>query len=180
MLTRKLLAAAAIAVAVPVAPVAAAETLTATFTTPDGGVTAQSYSGTVLITVSGTGFSNGTKINDAFYDVDSMTHDANFYQLTFGTAPLVPLDPAQDAVNFIPGGLPAYEASHVYTFLLDTGAVVPTMLHFGVSDGQFGDNGGAYTITVASVPEAGTWAMMIGGLALVGTALRRRSGAVAA
>lgn len=174
-------AATAVALAVlPLAPALAAETLTAAFTQPDGGVTAGLYSGTVKVTVSGTGFSEGTRTNDAFYLTDTQVHDPDYYQLTFALAPLVGFDPAQDAVNFIPAGLPAYSPSHTYTFLLDTGATVPTQLHFGVGDGDFADNGGAYTITVAGVPEAGTWAMLIGGFGLVGAVSRRRRYAVAA
>jgi PEP-CTERM motif len=38
-------------------------------------------------------------------------------------------------------------------------------LHFGVSDGDFADNTGFYTITVTGVPEPATWAMMLIGFA---------------
>ena len=178
-MNRNTLLAGLIAAVVPLAPAAALETLSATFTQPDGGVTARLYAGTVRATVSGTGFSDANAINDAFYLVAGPRHDPSYYQLTFGTAPLIGYDPAQNAVNFIPTGLPAYTATHVYSFLLDTDTTTPSHLHFGVGDGQFGDNGGAYTITVA-VPEPASWALMIGGFALTGVALRRRSRAVAA
>ncbi len=177
-MTAKMLLAAAAAL-LPLAPAAAVETLSATFTQPDGGVTTRSYDGVVRLTVSGTGFAKGNSLNDAFYDVASATRDPDYYQLTFGTAPLVAYDPSQDATNFIVGSVPAYSATHSYSFLLDTGAATPTRLHFGVGDGAFGDNGGAYTITV-SVPEPASWAMMLAGFGVVGLALRWRSRVVAA
>ena len=154
-------------------PALAGETLSASFTTPDGGVTVGSYSGLVHVTVEGTGQSAGSLYNDAFYLIDSASHDANYYQLTFGTVPLVPFDPTQDAVYYIVGGLPAYQASHVYSFTLNTGLLAPGQLHFGVSDGLFSDNSGAFRITVESVPEPASWAMMIGGFGAIGLAMRR-------
>ena len=162
-------------------PALSAETLTAVFTTPDGGQTVGLYSGIVNVTVRGTGFSLGSQINDAFYLVASQTHNPSFYQLTFGTAPLVALNPAQNAVNFIVGGLPAYQASHVYSFQLNTLTAVPSILHFGVGDGQFGDNGGQFVITVSGmVPEPATWALLILGFGVVGGAMRHARRRVAA
>ena len=169
------------ALALCMAAPAAAETINVDFTTPDGGVTTGLYSGIVNVTVSGTGFSFGSALNDAFYifSPGSPTHDGSYYQLTFGTSTLVGLNPAQNAVNFLVGPMPAYNPDHVYTFQLNTGAVSPTQLHFGVSDGDFGDNGGFYTVTIdGAVPEPASWAMMIGGLGLVGATLRRRKAAV--
>src|SRR5512140_1954437 len=123
---------------------ASAETITASFLQPDGGVTSGFYGGTVHIAVSGIGRSDGSTLNDAFYEFHrgSSAHDASYYQLTFGTSTLVGYDPAQDALNFLVGGLPAYNPSHVYNFDLSTGALLPTQLHFGVSDGIFSDNCG--------------------------------------
>jgi hypothetical protein len=163
-----------IAAALAAAPAFAGETLTASFLMPDGGMTTQSYSGIVHVTVSGIGQSLGQQYNDAFYLISSATHDANYYQLTFGTSPLVPFDPAQNAVNFVVGGLPAYQPSHVYSFDLDTGLLVPGQLHFGVGDGNFSDNSGSYRITVSDAPEPASWAMMVGGFGLIGSALRSR------
>ncbi len=48
-------------------PSAAVEILTATFTDPDGGVTAKAYAGIVRVTVSGVGHSLAQRWNDAFY-----------------------------------------------------------------------------------------------------------------
>jgi hypothetical protein len=70
------------------------ETLTATFTRPDGGVTANGYQGYVLLHVTGVGQSYGPVYNDAFYlftgpfDPPKNGHDGGYYQLTFGTSPL--------------------------------------------------------------------------------------------
>ncbi len=155
------------------APAVAAETINVVFTQPDGGVTTGLYSGTVRVRASGTGFSWGSNVNDAFYLRPQQVNDSSYYQLTFSTTALVGLNPAQNAKNFIVGGVPAYQASGIYNFLLNTGAASPTTLHFGVGDGQFGDNGGSYTISVAAIPEPATWAMMIFGFGVVGTAMRR-------
>ncbi|HEY2709264.1 MAG TPA: PEP-CTERM sorting domain-containing protein [Caulobacteraceae bacterium] len=180
----RLLILAAAAAVLGAGPALAAETINVPFTQADGGVTVGSYDHTVEVTVSGTGNSLSTDLNDAFYlfsPESPPVPDPQYYQLTFGTAALQPFTPSQDAVNFIVGGLPAFSSSHTYTFLLNTGANLPTQLHFGVGDGNFTDNGGAFTVTVASVPEAATWAMMLLGLAGIGAGLRlgRRQEAVA-
>lgn len=156
------------------APALATETITALFTQADGGVTTGLYSGTVKVRVSGTGQSLGQQVNDAFYLVNSQTHDGSYYQLSFGTAALTGFNPAQNAVNFIVGGLPAYNPSHIYSFLLNTGLGTPGQLHFGVGDGQFSDNSGAFTIQISAVPEPAAWMMMVGGFGLLGAAMRRR------
>lgn len=163
-----------IAAALIAGPAAASETFPASFMTPDAGVSTQSYSGLVHVTVSGTGQSLGTIFNDAFYLLPSGVHDANYYQLTFGSSPLVGFDPTQNAFNYIVGGLPAYQASHVYSFMLNTGLVVPGQLHFGVGDGAFGDNSGSFTITISEAPEPASWALMVGGFGAIGGMMRSR------
>jgi hypothetical protein len=179
MKTMSLIAAAAVLVAA--GPALAIETLTATFTKPDGGVTAYLYSGIVRVTVSGIGQSLAAEMNDAFYKYDPLPveHNANYYQLAFDTTTLTAHDKYKDAAASIVGALPTYDPSHVYTFLLDTGTTTPSKLHFGVVDGLFSDNTGAYDITIA-VPEPATWALMLGGFAVVGAAQRRRRRHVAA
>jgi hypothetical protein len=125
--------------------------------------------------VSGSGQSLGTNLNDAFYVYDPENppvNDGNYYQLSFGTSTLVAADPSQDARNALVGALPLFDPTHTYTFLLDTGVTSPTQLHFGVSDDVFGDNTGAFTITVAQVPEPAAWALMLVGVGFVGAGLR--------
>jgi hypothetical protein len=105
---------------------------------------------------------------------------ASYYELSFGVSALVPNTPSQAIENYIVGGVPAYSATHIYSFNLDTGSAIPTLLHFGVNDAIFSDNTGAFTIVVtqlaAAVPEPSTWAMMILGFAGVGfMAYRRRN-----
>lgn len=157
---------------------ASAEIVTASLRQADGGVSTGLFGGTVHIAVSGIGQSDGSALNDAFYvfEPGSPTHDASYYQLSFGISTLVGYNPAQDAVNFLVGGLPAYNPSHVYSFDLNTGTLLPTQLHFGVSDGIFSDNCGAFTIEISSaVPEPSTWAMMILGFAGIGFMAYRRN-----
>ncbi len=163
-----------------VAPAQAAETITVPFTTPSTGTTEQ-YSGIVRVTVSGTGFSRGADINDAFYFSPSgAVEPSGYYQLGFSTSPLQPFDAANAAFSSVIGGRPAFNVSGVYSFLLNTGSTAPTNLYFGVTDGNFGDNGGAFSITVIQgVPEPATWALMILGFGAVGGAMRRRQSVAA-
>ena len=156
------------------APALASETIDVPFTTADGGVTSGLYSGLVQIDVSGIGQSNGTLYNDAFYMIDTAVHDADYYQLSYALIQLLPLG-RKDAYYSIVGGLPAYNPNHTYSFVLNTGASVPTTLHFGVSDGIFTDNSGSFLVTITQlpVPEAASWALMILGFGAVGAGLRR-------
>jgi hypothetical protein len=166
------LALAAAGIAVLLATPTFAETITATFNTPDGGVTTGLYDNIVQITVSGVGQSDATAFNDAFYVYTNGApfNDPDYYQMTFGLSTLVAFDPAQDIKNVLIGPIPAYNPSHTYTFDINTGTTTPIALHFGVSDGDFADNSGAYTITIAQVPEASTWAMMLAGFVGLGVA----------
>jgi hypothetical protein len=162
------------------------ETLTAVFTTPTGGVTTNLYSGYVLVKVSGSGHSRGAQLNDAFYVYTpgpSPYHDPTYYQLTFSPSPLVPLNFFQLArhriVYDVTAGLetgvdyvPPYHSAHIYRIVLDSELLVAGQLYFGVSDGNFNDNGGAFNISVTqltssqSVPEEGTMALLLGGSVL--------------
>ncbi len=184
----------------PYGTVGATETLSATFTVNDGGVTTGSYFGLVQITVSGTGESFATRLNDAFYVFTDTAHtptapynDASYYQLAFDTSALigttaVPTNPAlnarahilfdiDDGTEVTPTYVPTYRADHTYSFVLDTGTLVGTSLHFGVSNGIFGDNSGAYDIEITQLqtvpaPAAGLLAMVgLGSVAF----LRRRA-----
>ncbi len=184
----------------PYGTVGTTESLTATFTQADGGVTTGSYFGLVQITVSGIGESLGTRLNDAFYVYTDAAHtptapfnDASYYQLAFDTSALigtiaVPTNPALDARAHIvfdiddgtevtPTYVPTYRADHTYSFVIDTGTLAATNLHFGVSNGNFGDNFGAYDIEITQletvpVPAAALLAMVgLGSVAVI----RRRA-----
>ena len=76
------------------------------------------------------------------------------------------------------GTAPAYDVSHTYHFVVNTPALA-SALQFGVSDGNVRDKGGEYRIevyqfSVGAVPEPTTYALMLGGLGLLGWAARRR------
>ena len=67
--------------------------------------------------------------------------------------------------------------------MIDLGGQAPTTLTFGVTDGLYTDNSGAFSIGVyqllpgaanAGVPEPATWAMMLLGFGAVGAVMRRR------
>jgi hypothetical protein len=178
------LASSAAAISFSCAAPASAEVVYALFDQPDGGVTVGTYSGIVSVTVSGVGQSLADLYNDAFYLLPAGSlpafSGASYYELSFGVSALVPNTPSQAIENYIVGGVPAYSATHIYSFNLDTGSAIPTLLHFGVNDAIFSDNTGAFTIVVtklaAAVPEPSTWAMMILGFAGVGfMAYRRRN-----
>jgi hypothetical protein len=169
-------------------PTGPTETMTSVFTTPDGGISVNTYSGFVQVKVSGFGESAGTNLNDAFYLFSGpLVHDPFYYQLTFGTTTLVALHPAQNAVNFIrydldanvevtPAYVPAYQASHEYRFVLDTGTASPLNLHFGTANGFFADNSGSHTIEITqltAVPDGGATISLLGG-AIAGLVLLRR------
>jgi hypothetical protein len=167
-----------------------AENLSATFTMADGGVTTGLYDGYVEITVSGTGMSEGSGINDAFYVLTGgPVANPQYYQLTFGTTTLVGLDPAQDIKNDIVYDLiagtavtapyvPAYEADNTYSFIIDTGAASLTNLHFGVGDGNFSDNSGAYQIAVTqleAIPEPASVLLLGIGTVMAGYTKRKKA-----
>ena len=120
-------------------------------TQPDGGVTVNSYESYVLLHVTGIGQADATLYNDAFYlftapfTTPQNGWDGGYYQLAFGTSPLAAFDAGTDAASFLVGPLPPYNPAHEYTFVLNTRLSSPGHLHFGVSDGGFNDDTGAYT-----------------------------------
>ena len=172
-------------------PSGSGETVTAVFNTPDGGISANNYAGFVEITVSGTGQSYSTYFNDAFYVYDpgpAPTSDAGYYQLTFSRTTLTGGTILNDAANYIvydidaghavtPPYLPAYRTDHTYHIILNVGSS-PSKLHFGVSDGDYSDNSGSFTIIVqqlalatVSAPTLSAWGailliLMLGGFAI--------------
>jgi hypothetical protein len=166
------------------APTGPTETVIAPFNLTSGGLSVQAYSGLVLLTVSGTGASEGSTVGDAFYrGFVAPAHDANHYQLVVTTDASVVVNNDDDAYRHIvydvDAGLevskpytPAYRSDHVYQFVLDLSAqspATPAQLRFGVNDGSYGDNvggDGAYTIRITQlsaapastpVPDSGSW-----------------------
>jgi len=121
-------------------PTPVTESLKVPFTS-SGVTTANAYSGTVLISVSGTGQASQQQLSDAFYEFTNNS----------GT-PTTPYRPkcwvlninGQSTDNFV--SLPAYNPNHTYTFQI-TAPGGP--LTFNVCDGNRTDNTGDYYITVA-------------------------------
>ena len=176
--------------------VSAAENLHAPFTAPIGAQSVGAYSGFVEVNVSGSGHSLGSKFNEAFYPYGN-----GFYSLGIGwvDAPLGAYQPnmyASRLITFIEGVGPVAPktlpppnpaAPYSYRFVIDLGALTPQALQFGVLDGSYGDNGGAFDITLyqlregaeSGVPEPGVWGLMILGFGLAGANLRRTRAVVA-
>jgi hypothetical protein len=140
------------------------ENLVALFTASGGTSTTNNYSGFVEVIVSGTGNSFADFINDAFYFVPDGSQANTFYQLNVGTSGL-PFagGAANNASNFIVFDdgvgpvtspyVPAYDpVNNTYHFVLFVGAS-NTPLTFGVSDGNYADNGGQYNIQVFQLVE---------------------------
>jgi hypothetical protein len=138
------------------------ESLTAVYSTPDGGVTQAGYQGYVLIHVTGEGISYGAGTpNDAFYIYGNQFspptngHDGGYYQLAFSTTQLMAFDVGDSILHHtVNSQPPPYNPNHDYTVLVNTGLSAPGQLHFGVSDGGFDGNSGAYTITVTQLTAA--------------------------
>jgi PEP-CTERM motif len=174
--------------------VSAVEAIIAPFTAGAGVTSTGTYTGFVEVLVTGTGYSNGPTINDAFYYTGTQTALAgNYYHLGLGTTaqPFVMPNPTLgierfmsfiDNVGAVPvSSIPAFAANNSYHFVIDLN-VLSSKLTLGVLDGVFSDNGGQYNISLwqlrqgaaGAVPEAGTWMMMIVGFGAAGVAMRRR------
>jgi hypothetical protein len=80
---------------------------------------------------------------------------------------LVPLSgEARNIDNFIvflegvgavsPGTRPAFNVASTYHFVVNTGLLAGQNLQFGVSDGNFSDNGGQYNIKVWQLEPGGS------------------------
>jgi len=142
-------------------PTTKSETLTATFTRSDGGITLGGYQGYVRVHVKGTGQSYAAAHNDAFYLYDGPFasqpqngRNGGYSQLAFSATPLPTFDLGQAATGRLIGPVPAYNSAHDYTVLVNTGLSTPGQLHFGVSADSFSGNNGTYTITVTQLALA--------------------------
>ena len=131
---------------------AAQETVVVPFTTASNGttggvLTADTYSGPVTIDVSGTGWARSTDLNDAFWVFTGgpLLYNLNWYHLRIGTG---------HPTDQMGGTPPPYDAGHTYSFTWNV--ATPQQLRFWVSDGNFTDNGGSYTITVTPSNAAPT------------------------
>ena len=134
------------------------EIMIASFKSEHGVSTVESYSGLVLVSVTGVGQAESHYHNDAFYLYDAgdgkpPRADPYFDQLIFGTAPFEP-SPANNAKRKLVGVLPPYNPAHSYTFVLDTSLQAPGRLFFGVGDRGFEDNTGAFTIQIVQLRPA--------------------------
>lgn len=140
-------------------PTGTREKMKALFSQPDGGVSTFSYSGYILVEVSGFGVSYGKDApNDAFYLFNNAAfstpkngHDGGFYQLTFGTDTLTSRSLGSNATHFLVGPVPPYNPAHKYSFILNTRLTQPGRLHFGVSDGGYDGNEGVYIIKLTQL-----------------------------
>ncbi|MGD0959265.1 MAG: PEP-CTERM sorting domain-containing protein [Methylomonas sp.] len=163
------------------------DNLTALFTNISTSTT-DSFNNYVEIQVSGTGQSDGSSFNDAFYNVSSETANTGYYQLNMATggSSLSGSEPTANVQNdmaFInnvgfvsPGAIPAYSATNTYDFVVNVGAA--GTLAFGVADGDYLDNSGQYNITVSqlsltTVPEPETLTLFAIGLLGLGLARKK-------
>lgn len=180
------------------------ETVSAPFTSQDN-VTLNSYSGLVLLDVTGDGNgANGGGKNDTFYfepygnglsAVGCGALRADTVIISGYCAGQKPTDymvyslDDNHFVSFAGGSyLPNERLDHHYQFVISVdsllalhGQVGPQQLHLGASDGNFGDNGGAFTINVtqlnqiSATPEPSTAAIFAAGGALLLLRMRRRA-----
>jgi len=114
------------------APASSSEVVYAPFSQAGGGVTTGAYEGTVSVTISGLGQALAGLYSDAFYLVPTAqspiaTH-VGYWDLAFGTSTLTG-NSSQEASNFIVGAIPAFSPSNIYSFNLNTGASVPTLIY---------------------------------------------------
>lgn len=169
----------------------AGESLTALHSIAGGTPTVGTYGGLTEILVSGTGNANGATVADAFYNLNG-TPVGGFYGMNIGYTGLPFAGGAanniQARMDFIetvgavaPGTIPPYRVGHDYRFVVN----LPTnagILRFGTSDGNYGDNGGAFNVQVfpvirgaVAVPESSTLALcVLPMIALSMVMLRRR------
>jgi hypothetical protein len=110
---------------------------------PDAVQTQYSYSGTVVVTIRGTGQAASTKYSDAFYVYTDLSGNPStpWHGTTYPNWTLCINGQVSD--HFVP--LLAYNPSHTYTFSMKAPG---GQINFGVCDGNPTDNTGSYTITI--------------------------------
>lgn len=177
---------------------ATSESLNASFLSSAGALSTNNYSGYVLLSVSGFGNSAGPFLNDAFYVFSGGTpsYQSNYKLVVTRGTTVAYGGPggADNAANHIvfdvdagvetsPAYVPAYRADHIYNFVLNSATLTgsATQLRFGVNDGAYGDNGGAYAITVTqlvaddgTVPVPASGLLALAALGALGATRRRR------
>lgn len=182
-------------------PTSTTESLVALFTDQLGTQSTNTYSGFVEILVSGTGASEGSNPNDAFYVFAGApnNNNANYQLVVTKGADVINGSSGDDLAikNIVfdqdtgletspsPLYIPAYRSDHTYKFVIDTtrlnGDSLST-LRFGVNDGSYSDNDGQYNVTVTqlsattTVPEPTSMLIyaLLGSLGLVAGFARRR------
>jgi hypothetical protein len=177
------------------------ESVNVSFTTPDGGVSSETYSGYVEARISGSGCSNSSALNDAFWLYTNFAGNPvsphidstfpNCYQLAFDVKAITAFPPLNqlasqrivydgDSQNEVVSWpyLPAYQTTHEYRIVLDTRTTTAKQLHFGVADGNFNDNSGSYSVLITQltpVPEPSALILLgIGAFGLLAYDWRRR------
>lgn len=156
-----------------------------------------SYDGTLAGTANGFSFNTGVKVDGLIdlatlptvpvVDVTGVKADVPAFGITDFALPDLQIGFAGISGS-LAGVFVGVNNSPLALFLLDTNSIVTNGTNFvsirgGLAEAvpftlqgiNFQLTGGAGIFTLSAVPEAATWAMMILGFGVVGTALRRRS-----
>lgn len=167
------------------------------FTSITGVATVQQFVGLILVEVSGVGNgANGGTQNDAFYTAPfgNSLAPGNCGSLAIRSLPLPGgcaffahnrMVYSVDNDHFVStaGGtyVPPERLDHTYRFVLSADAIIaangqsgPQNFYFGTTDGNYGDNGGFFTVTVSqlAVPEPSTLGLLLA--AACGAWMRQR------
>jgi serine/threonine protein kinase len=136
----------------PVTPTAptTSPTLTVDFANPSGTQIANSYSGSITVTVSGAGGVGPKGWSDAFYEY-----------VYFDGTPLNPPQHTSCYVMFINGAptdglvstIPAYNPNHWYQFTIN---VPGGILHFSICDHSYSDNHGSLSVMITQNRNSST------------------------